>query len=68
MPILDFAEMTTTDHYLENEQFRPVRHDALDAQLSFVRSPVDALAPGALPAPARARVPGVLEWSYSSPL
>ena len=52
MPIMDFAEMATTDHYLENQQFRPVRHRTLDVDLSFVRSPVDALARGALPAPA----------------
>ena len=52
MPIMDFAEMATTDHYLENEQFRPVRHEAFDVDLSFVRSPVDGLARGALPAPA----------------
>ena len=52
MPIMDFAEIATTDHYLENEQFRPVRHEALDLDLSFVRSPVDGLARGALPAPA----------------
>ena len=54
MPIMDFAEMATTDHYLENEQFRPVRHEALDLDLSFVRSPVDGLVRGALPAPAPA--------------
>ena len=52
MPILDFGEMATTDHYLENEQFRVVRHESLDVDLSFVRSPVDGLARGALPAPA----------------
>jgi len=52
MPILNFAEMATTDHYLENEQFRAVHHDALDIDLSFVCSPVDGLLRGARPLPA----------------
>jgi crotonobetainyl-CoA:carnitine CoA-transferase CaiB-like acyl-CoA transferase len=52
MPIMDFAEMATTDHYIETGQFRQVHHEALDVDLSFVRSPVDGLALGALPAPA----------------
>ena len=52
MPILDFAGMAASEHYIENEQFRPVHHETLDADLSFVRSPVEGLALGALPAPA----------------
>ena len=49
MPTYTFPEMAESEHYAVNEQFRPVRHHPLDIDLSFVRSPVDALIEGRLP-------------------
>ncbi len=49
MPTYTFPEMAESEHYTVNEQFRSVRHDPLDMDLSFVRSPVDALIEGRLP-------------------
>ena len=49
MPVYSFPEMVEAEHYTVNEQFRPVRHQPLAADLSFVRSPVDAIVDGRLP-------------------
>ncbi|MEM7273523.1 MAG: CoA transferase [Actinomycetota bacterium] len=52
LPVLDFDDLATHEQYLVNEQFLTVRHDGIDADLGFVRSPVDALADGVTIGPA----------------
>jgi crotonobetainyl-CoA:carnitine CoA-transferase CaiB-like acyl-CoA transferase len=52
LPVLGFADLETHEQYVVNEQFLEVRHDGLDRELGFVRSPVDAMADGVTFAPA----------------
>ncbi|MEE8422502.1 MAG: CoA transferase [Dehalococcoidia bacterium] len=44
MPIMDLADMAEAEHFAVNEQFSETDHDVLGEALSFVRSPVDAMA------------------------
>jgi crotonobetainyl-CoA:carnitine CoA-transferase CaiB-like acyl-CoA transferase len=49
LPTLTFPEMAEAEHYRANDQFRSIRHEPLGVDLSFVRSPVDAVNGGRLP-------------------
>ncbi|MEM7216749.1 MAG: CoA transferase [Pseudomonadota bacterium] len=42
LPVLDFPDLEREPQFSENQQFFSVRHDQLDRELGFVRSPIDA--------------------------
>ncbi len=44
MPTMNFEDMAEAEHFAVNEQFSDIEDDALGEALSFVRSPVDAMA------------------------
>ncbi len=46
LPVLDFDDLATHEQFTSNQQFQGVHHEALGRELSFVRSPVDAMADG----------------------
>ncbi|MGI9615328.1 MAG: CoA transferase [Acidimicrobiales bacterium] len=46
LPVLGFDDLESHEQYVVNEQFLTVRNEALDRDLGFVRSPVDAMADG----------------------
>ena len=46
LPVLDFPDLEQAEQYRVNDQFFEVEHEQLNAQLGFVRSPVDAMADG----------------------
>lgn len=63
LPTLTFPEMAESEHYRANDQFRSTSHEGLGVDLSFVRSPVDAVNGGRLPqrAPALGEHAAILE-------
>jgi crotonobetainyl-CoA:carnitine CoA-transferase CaiB-like acyl-CoA transferase len=52
LPVLGFDDLVDHEQFVVNDQFLTVGHDALGAELGFVRSPVDAMADGVVIAPA----------------
>ena len=52
LPVLGFDDLATHEQYVVNEQFLTVQHEALERELGFVRSPVDAMADGVTISPA----------------
>lgn len=43
LPMLTFDDFESTEQFTSNDQFPTVRHDLLDLDLGFVRSPVDGI-------------------------
>jgi benzylsuccinate CoA-transferase BbsF subunit len=46
LPVLDFPDLERSEQFRVNDQFLSVGHEPLGITLSFVRSPVDAIADG----------------------
>ena len=46
LPVLDFPDLEAQEQYRVNDQFLTLEHAELQADLGFVRSPVDAMADG----------------------
>ena len=46
LPVLGFEDLRAHEQFVVNEQFFTVRHEHLDVEMGFVRSPVDATADG----------------------